>query len=288
MNTVTFASIEQHRTGLRDFINWLSRLHFLAIPRDCSRCGLALRLIYSSKRALDHFDLFCPSCRGRESIRTGSIFEAYRLPLATLTQLLVLFANNTTATRASQQLRIARSTVSHFYGMMRNRIAADIEENPILFDRNDILEIDETLIEALRGGEPEQPRTTGWVFGIVSRNTGQVHLEEVPNHEGRTLLRVMAAHVPPHTIVCGDSWRGYNLIASQYTLRTITKGRNDMSYYDEDLEITVHTGTIEGVWSQLRAMLHVSRGYPAHYISLVLAEFMYRKAHRSVFALAEI
>jgi hypothetical protein len=58
-----------------------------------------------------------------------------------------------------------------------------------------------------------------------------------------------------------------------------------MSYRDPTLNITVHTGTIEGVWSLLRGILHVSHGFPSHYLPLVLAEFMFRKAKRNIYDL---
>ena len=45
--------------------------------------------------------------------------------------------------------------------------------------------------------------------------------------------------------------------------------------------IVVHTNTIEGFWSEFRSKLHWSRGWPAAYMSYILAEFMYRKGRMS-------
>ncbi len=92
----------------------------------------------------------------------------------------------------------------------------------------------------------------------------------------------------PGAVVCGDSWRGYRALEADYNVLTVNKGRGQMSYYDEDFEVAVHTGRIEGVWSQLRAALHVSRGFPRSYVPLILLELMYRKDRRNIFELAKI
>ena len=185
-------------------------------------------------------------------------------------------------------LQLNRKVVTAFYDTMRGLMSVDLEyDDPIIFD-DDVVEIDETLVEALRGGELQRGRTTGWVFGIVGRDSGKVHLEILPNRKGETLLEVMQQHVPSNTIVCGDTWPAYSTLEDDYTLCLVNKGRGSMSYWDQQLCINVHTGTIEGVWSQLHAVLHVSRGFPAHYVARVLDEFMYRKAGRDIFCLMQI
>ncbi len=98
----------------------------------------------------------------------------------------------------------------------------------------------------------------------------------------------MSEHVAPGTVVCGDTWPGYSSLEDDYIIRRANKGRGSMSYWDRDLCINVHTGTIEGVWSQLRAVLHVSRGFPASYMQAILTEFMYRKSGRSIYQLMQV
>ena len=288
MAQLSFPLIDLHRKSNRQFIEWLGREGYLNLRRDCYNCGGTLQLAFTTSRATDNYQLKCPSCKHRESIRSDSIFALFHTPLVSLMRLAVLFANQTPATHASNMLDIDHKTVSAFYQLMRERMSIALDIDPISFSSNDVVEIDEMIIEALRGEEPEGGRTTGWIFGIVSRSTDEVHLEIIPNRRAETLVQVMMQHVAPNAIVCADSWASYTPLASRYTLRTIVKGRGGMRYLDRNLGIVVHTGTIEGVWSQLRAVLHVSRGFPAHYVPLLLAEFMFRKAGRDIFELMKI
>lgn len=287
MAELSLSTINQLAGDARAFIEHLGRCGFLDLERDCPRCARPLRLQFNSQHPIDGYYLRCNRCKQWQSIRAESVFEPFRTPLATLARLAVLFVNQTTARNASRILGLNHKVVSSFYDLMRGLMSVDLEFDPIVFD-DDVVEIDETLVEALRGGEQGRGRTVGWIFGIVGRDSGQVHVEEVPNREGPTLLAVMQAHVRPNTIVCADTWPGYSALEDDYTLRRINKGRGQMSYWDRGLCINVHTGTIEGVWSQLRAVLHVSHGFPAHYIDRVLSEFIYRKSGRNIYELMKI
>ena len=285
MEILSLSTIDLHATSKYKFVLWLARCGLLDIDRCCSHCGAALHLVKASRATTDRYQMKCPRCKSVESIRRGTIFELFRTPLPDLTRLAVLFAEGITAGHAQSLLGLHRNTVSSFYSAMRERMEIDLDFDPIIFTSSDVVEIDETLIAALRNEDLEHPRTAGWVFGIVSRSTGEVHLQIVPDRAAATLSHVMKHHVEPGAIVCGDSWPAYDSLARRYIVRTINKGQGQMSYEDEELGIVVHTGTIEGVWNELRAILHASRGFPAHYVPLVLAEFIYRKAGRSVFAL---
>lgn len=287
MARLTLGVIDRFLDDQRGLIEWLGEHRFLDLQRSCPNCGKQLQLQYRARLASDRYVMRCCRCKHYESVRRGSVFEPYRAPLAALARLAVMFDSSVTASKASNLLDLDRHTVTHFYDMVRSSMEVDLDFDPITFTDN-VVEIDETLVESLRGGEPGRGRTTGWVFGIVGRESGSVHLEIVPNREGQTLLEVMEAHVPPDTIVCGDTWPAYSSLEDDYTLRTVNKGRGAMSYWDRGLCINVHTGTIEGIWSQLRAELHVSRGFPAHYMPRILAEFMYRKSGRDVYDLLKI
>lgn len=288
MSQYTLPQVDGFAHKQRGLIEWLGREHFLVLDRLCPTCRRPLRLLQDSRRATDGYSLRCTACKHNASVRDGSFFEIFRMPLIDVMRLLVLFASNTAAARAARITGVARGAVSRLFGTVRELMMTDLDFDPVTFGADEVVEIDEALLAALRADESQRKRTTGWIFGIVSRDTGAVHLEIVPNREGDTLLDIMLAHVEQGAIVCGDDWPAYSALEDDYTLRTITKGRGAMSYWDRQLCINVHTGTIEGVWSQLRSILHVSHGFPRDYVPLVLAEFMYRKSRRNIYDLVKI
>ena len=287
MSQLSISNIDKYSRSQLELVTWLGARGYLALWQHCGRCDRQLQLVRSSRRG-DKFELKCWKCKTVASIRTGSVFALFRAPLANLARLLVLFASNVPVGRASSIAGVDHKTATALYHFMRELIVTDLDIDPITFSSSDVVEIDETLVEALRGEEEQGGRTSGWVFGIISRSTGAVQLEVVPNREGQTLLDVMVDHVEAGAVVIGDSWPAYAALEPVYTVRTINKGAGQMSYYDRSLCIVVHTGTIEAVWSELRGQLHVSRGFPKHYVPLVLAEFMYRKSGRNILSLVQI
>lgn len=282
----TLVTLERNSTSVLHLIRWMNDESLLDITRDCSRCAVPMHIQRSAKFKLDGFALRCKRCHNTISVRSGSWFHRSHLPFKTLMSIVIHFDIMATVTQCSRYCGVNRSSVSCIYSNLRASIMRDLADSPIVFAENDIIEVDETLVSALRGEQTSEGlRSQGWVVGFVSRLSGYVHLYEVPNRLSETLIPLFVRVVPKGAIVITDAHRCYNDVHLYYTHHVLNKKKDGLSRSLDDQSLTVHTGTIEGVWSQLRAMLHISHGFPAHYVNAILCELMFRKAGRTVWKL---
>lgn len=286
--TYTLSSVSRRAHDTESLIRWMGEQGFLSLQAACPGCDKGMDLVPDSRNKADGYSLRCRRCHTRRSVRHGSFFADHKLELWIVMQILILFNDQEDASSTARLLGVSRQAVSRIYEQCRELMAHDISMTPIKFSGADVIEADETLVSGLRGQERESGRRTqGWIFGIVSRTTGSRHLEVVPNREANTLQTIIQSHVEEGATVITDAYASYGSLHS-YTHRTLNKSQVGLSYEDEELGITVHTGTIEGVWSHLRALLHVSHGWPATYIPLVLAEEMFQHDRRNFWELLKL
>jgi hypothetical protein len=135
-----------------------------------------------------------------------------------------------------------------------------------------------------------------WIAGIISRKTGDVYLQVIPNRESYTFQHFYDQHVEPGAMVITDGWSYGKFLDTKYHHYVCKKVSVPGHTIEEPYDITdkkfgkisIHTNTIEGYWSELRAKLHWSRGWPATYMDYVLAELMYRKKNIPLLTALEI
>ncbi len=242
--------------------------------------------------------LHCRTCDKNFSVYSYSIFSHTHLTLFEFSQLLCFFDSQLTVTQASKVSGLRMATVSEIYNKIRHTLKAYNEQHPIIWPKDEIVEFDETIVQALRDvphfgsdsrGDPDE-RVEGWVIGGVGRNTGLVHLEPITDRRAETLLAIVNKHVPEHCRVTTDQHASYgNLMRTHEYAPTfkyhVGSATYPMPYREPSARFgswTVHTNTIEGQWSLLKSHFHISHGWPASYVPCVLAEFIYRSRHISL------
>lgn len=112
------------------------------------------------------------------------------------------------------------------------------------------------------------------VFGMIQR-TGQLILELLPNVQMKTIQPLTQAHVQPDTLIYTDDYTiyarlqewGYDHKAVNHAIHEFARDEDGDGFHE------VHTNTIEGVWSFLRAWLRPHRGISQEKLPLYLAFF---------------
>lgn len=224
----------------------------------------------------------CADCRKQFSVLTGTIFHRTKIPVRTW--LFVIFemcsSKNGVAAREIQRKYDLTEKSAWF---MLHRIREAMKREPLAGLLSGRVVADETWIggkPSNRHGHKPKERMMGVghsekqpVMALVSRETGEVRSQAIPEVKGSTLRGVLAKHVDPaKTHLHTDASIFYRRLAGDF---------EDHSYVDhskgEYARGDVSTNQAEAFFSQLKRSIdgthhHVSREHLARY----LAEFDFR------------
>ena len=243
------------------------------------------------------FSYLCQTCKTYVSMRHRSIFYHSTQDLLTCCRMLVCFDLQLTVTQTSALLGLTRRVVSEFYYHVREYLFNWTHIHFKKFASNEIIEHDELFMKHLIAIGPDQEDIPAhWVFGILSRTTGRVYLQIIPDRTSASFENIYDQCVEPGACVLTDGWAYGGWLTRNYRHYVCKKvpvqGHTIEEPYDvvdrKFGRISVHTNSIEGFWSEFRAKLHWSRGWPATYMPYILAEFMYRKERMSLLVALQI
>jgi len=126
---------------------------------------------------------------------------------------------------------------------------------------NGIVETDETTM------------THKWVWGAVSRGTGEVVLKKVHKRNEDTLLPLITRYTEKDTHVFSDEWMGYLNLWNHRFHMTVNHSKSFVSEFSNQ----IHTNRQEGVWGLIKPFaIHTYRGIPKKKLNEYLKEFMFR------------
>jgi transposase-like protein len=226
----------------------------------------------------------CRDCRKQFSVLTGTIFHGTKIPVRTW--LFVIFE------MCASKNGVAAREIERKYGLtprsawfMLHRIREAMKQGPMPGLLSGRIVADETWY----GGKPsnrhghkqsehmqgEHDKTP--IMSLISRETGEVRSQIVPNVKGENLRRVLREHVDPaETHLHTDQALGYRRIAGEFAGHSAVN-HNIGEYVRGD----VSTNQAESYFSQLKRSLdgtfhHISREHLPRY----LAEFDYRYSTR--------
>jgi transposase-like protein len=147
-----------------------------------------------------------------------------------------------------------------------------------------IIEIDETFIGGQWRNKPWRIRIKGTkrghgtskqaVFGMLSRDSGQVIAFPIPNLRGETLLAGLRTHLASDVQVYTDGWTGYAHVVDFFPHEKVD---HQAGIY---VRGTVHTNGMESFWGYLKRRLKVTGGIRTHRLPLFLGEEVWRFNHR--------
>jgi len=119
----------------------------------------------------------------------------------------------------------------------------------------------------------ETTMTKKWIWGAVSRKTGQVLLKRVHRRDENTLTRLVFTHTDKEAHLFTDEWGGYHHLWHHRFHLTVNHSKEFVS----PLCSRIHTNTQEGVWGLIKPLaISVYRGIPKKKLNIYLREFMFR------------
>ena len=131
--------------GMPVIIQYMRTHHLLAVQQNCSRCGVAM-CEHPRGDVSDGVSWWCPSCKTRKSIRSGSFFEKSHITLQKWLLLLHLWAREYPVTSVAEDIGIDSSTACDVYQWLREVCTTKLLQMPILLGGpNTTVQIDESL-----------------------------------------------------------------------------------------------------------------------------------------------
>lgn len=217
----------------------------------------------------------CNQCCKRYSIRKDSIYSGSKLTLQVLLCILYFFAQGSNVTQCSRFLKgkVSRKSIIQWYNYYRDVCTEWLTRNPVFFDQNVTVHIDECCLCTKRkynkGAKRGQNR---WIFGIVDNANHKCFIKFIPNKKRETLLPIIQARIPVGTTVNSDEAPMYNILTTLGYVHNTVKHKDHLV----DPNTGIHTNWIENLWSVLKSVTKALRGSQQQMLDGHVDEFMYR------------
>lgn len=167
--------------------------------------------------------LKCRSCNKSFTVTTGTIFHSTKLPLLTwfmaITQILSA-KKGISSLQLARVLKINKNTAWYMQSRLRKVMKTDII-------MQGIVEVDETYIGGNLGNmhkkqkEQRNPYKSGMthkvpILGMITRDTGKVHLEVLPHTNGENIKPILFSKIDSKSSVITDGFGGYSGIGKYF------------------------------------------------------------------------
>ena len=108
--------------------------------------------------------------------------------------------------------------------------------------------------------------------GMVEEQTGRCTFWVVLARNAETLLKIIGNHIVAGSTVKSDEWKAYHSLGEMGYVHL--KVNHSISFVTEE---GVHTQMIEGIWSQVKAIIKVHHGWTAKDLPGQLDQFSFHR-----------
>jgi transposase-like protein len=228
----------------------------------------------------------CKCCKRIYTAKTGTAFEASKLPLIKWFIAIYLFMHKKgiSSVQLAKDVGVQQKTAWFMLHRIREVMGNEPDKQPM----QGTVEVDETFVGGKNKNRHYHKRVkykevTGRaypdkvpVFGLYERETGRIRAMAISrtqfSHIGRTITR----NVWPGSTLMTDEWMGYRGVDKMYTRFKVDHKR--WIYASGD----VTTNRVENFWSHLKRGLHGTyiQVSPKH-LNKYVQEFVFRFNHRT-------
>lgn len=264
------------RMSEREIILELTNSGMINSSKNCPTCNMTLTYINFLNGRHPYFRCSKRSCdRKKISIFKNSIFDAIKIKLTDVLEILYSFSCRRTLADTSETLDISKPTIISFYALFRSSITCFLDKfSNKVGGSGVVIHFDETPITSRHGDIGRNiPSNTVWVVGAVDIYSRKCFLKFLPSRSREDLFRFLTEWVLPGSVVHTDCHRSYLTLSSLgFEHFTVNHSRNLVG------PDGIHTNWIEGIFGCLKKL---RRKYDANWnnvdnLERFLSEFCFR------------
>lgn len=201
---------------------------------------------------------WCPDCKGRFTVRTGTIFHRSHIPLDDWLYAIYLTMTSRkgiSSMQLSKELGITQKTAWYLQQRIREAFSHGSEANSFLGELfSGEVEIDETYLGGRNDNRHESKKMSTAmahesktkVVGLRERATGRTRSFIVGNVVSQTLADIVYENVEMGSVVYTDDFAGYKGIENDYTRKVVNHSAKQF------VDGMAHTNGIESHWATLK------------------------------------
>ncbi|HLH08941.1 MAG TPA: IS1595 family transposase [Terriglobales bacterium] len=227
----------------------------------------------------------CAACEKQFTVTVNTIFEDSHIPLNKWLMAIHLLCASKKGMSAHQLHRMLGVTYKSAW-FMAHRIRYMMSQPSFKKRLFGVVEADETYVGGRRRGQgvgrPDAQSHKQPVFALVKRD-GSVRSFHVERVTADNLDSILWKNVHPSATVMTDGFSSYDNLGSMYVAHgRVNHGAGEYSRKEKGMP-TIHTNTIEGVFSILkRGLTGVYHQVGSHHLHRYLAEFDFRYNSRKI------
>jgi len=231
----------------------------------------------SRRLLLDLHKISCISYRNTISVRKGSFFEEFRLPLADIFAIIILWAEGKQIKDIIIDYGYGKNTIVAIISKLRSIPRGYYCDNHVrLGGPGKICQIDESqFVHKIKHHRGRAPSSDVWVFGIAdtSFTPAKCYMEIVPDRKARTLLPIIRRVCILGTTIQSDGWAAYAGIEQElgFEHKVVNHKQNFV-----DPITGVHTQNIESCWNKMKNIIKSMRGVSKEQLPGLLCELMFK------------
>lgn len=266
----------------RDAIRWMEDFGLLRGNRICPGCQAEMPLV-ERPTTVDGYEYRCrtAACKGRRvSVRLGSFFAGSSVRLLDFMIVIYEWSQGSSVLRQVREAEVSKGFVIKINKELRQFVIDwTCEDRPLIGGEGCVVEIDETnLIRRKYNRGRVSAGNRQWLVGGVCRSSQEIFFRMVERRNVGSLTDCITSNVRRGTTIITDEWAGYRrLDRVGYIHRTVNHSENFVNPDDP----SVHTQTIEGLWSILKGFLKTKGPNRTPRLDAYLAEFLFRRFDRS-------
>ncbi len=246
----------------------------------CPHCGGSKVYTFADRKT---HKCAAKGCAARFSIKVGTIFEDSKVPLRkwlAAIWLLTSHKKGVASTTLARDIGVTQKTAWFMLHRLREAATTKSFNAPL----EGVVEADETFVggkeknkhASKRTGDTKGGKGKAVVMGVVERG-GEVRAAVVPDRKAATVQGFVAANVAAGATLMTDEFTGFAGMERRYTHHTVNHAKGEYVRH-----FTLHTNTIEGVWSLLkRQIIGIHHFVTAKHLNRYVAEAAWRYNRRA-------
>ena len=241
----------------------------------CPRCG------QMDVSATKDGKWWCPPCRRRFSLTTGTTLEHTKVPLRTWLLVAWFVCQTKIGVSALSVVRITGINYQTAWSML-HKMRSAVDQGPKPKLRGDV-EVDETLVGGVDPGKKGRSKGKKQVVVIAAEHKsatamGRIRMARIPDASGLSLAAFIEENIEPGSLLLTDDWRSYptalNELAAkglEYTLKATSVSGSD----EEAHEILPHVHRVASLLKRWGLGTHQG-AIEGQHLDSYLDEFVFR------------